>query len=257
MAAIEIAAEHRPGVGAGEQLTFLVRDVVTPVTDAEVDPSVRTQLQPVHVVSTKGDSYPEPIRHCFFHVGLAIAVRIPQLPQLGNAGVEHVPVVDEYARSGAVLNGIEALCKDCRMIGHSVTVGVLDQPQSVVLLGVVADLVPEVLAKHRDTVVDGLQREIIEQPAHVTAIILDSLLLTKGLADVDLAPVVDAEHDRVGHHRFGREELHLDAVRHLKAADGLLAVLRRRSDRRVVFLRPAHHSRQSQPDQSRGRTRTY
>ena len=247
IAPIQVAPKHCPSVWPMQEFALLVHHMVAAIADAEVDPPVRPQLQPVHVVPAKGDPHPEPVGQGLLGVGLPIAVRISQLPQLRDARIEHVAVVNQDTRPGAVGDVVESIGEDGRRVGHAIAVRVLDQPQPVLLLGVVVGLIPEVLAEHRHPLVDRLQREIIQQPVHMPPVVLDPLLLAEGLADVDLPGIVDAEHDRVGQQRLGGEELRLDALGHLEAADGELAFLRCRSNRWGVLLRRRGCTAQSEP----------
>ena len=66
-------------------------------------------------------------------VGLAVAVGVAQLPEVGDAGVPDVAAAGQHAGADAVGRVVEAVGEDGRGVGLAVAVAVLDQPDAVVL----------------------------------------------------------------------------------------------------------------------------
>ncbi len=199
---VRLAAEDGPGVGHGEPRPLLRFDVEPAVADAEVEAAVRSHDQAVHVVSAESDAHAVAGVQRRPLVGLAVAVGVAELPEVGDAGVEDVAAAGEDAGAGAALDAVEPVGEDGRLLEPAVAVAVLEKPQAVVLPRVFRDLVAEVLAEIGEPVGDGLSGQIVEQPVPVIAVVFDAVLLAERLTDEDPPALVEAEADGIGDQRL-------------------------------------------------------
>ncbi len=169
-------------------------------------------------------------------VGLAVAVGVAQLPQVGDARVPNVAVARDEAGADAVLRVVEAVGEDGGLVGPSVSGGVFEEPDAVVLDAVVLEVIAEFALHHGDAVVHGAAGEVVVEPVRVAADVGDAVVEAEGLGDVEAVLLIDGEADRVGDHRLGGEEIDLETVGDLDAFLGLHPFVGGRGDFRFVRL---------------------
>lgn len=205
--AVELAAKDRAGRRVGEHPTVAGRDVITAVTDGEVEPSVGTEEQAVQVVAP--ERHPDAVAVGEDHppIGLAVAFLIDQLPKLGDTGVIDVVAANQDARPRAFLETIESVGKHLAAVDAPVVVGVNQTPDSVVVLGVSDRRFTQQTLVVIDAVLHRLRSQIREQPLRIVSpIVGHAAVLAKRLADVRATFPIDVEGDHVGDIRFGRQQ---------------------------------------------------
>ena len=182
---IRPAAEDGSRVGSYKTRALLCFHVVTTVANAEVNSTVRTLNQPVHIVASKRDADSVSVMQRISLIGHSVTVFIAQLPEFWNARVIDVSTSREDASTGARLNAVESIGKDVRRVGPAVTIGIRQQTNSIVVNAVFVRLLAKMFTKHLDSLCHRLQLEVVQQPAHVIAIVLNALLLTECLGHVN------------------------------------------------------------------------
>ena len=185
---------------------FLCCHVVTAITDTEIDAPIGTYNQSVHVVSAEGDTDAVAIGQSDAFVSDSVTVCVGQLIQFGNAGVVHLVVPVQYTGSGSVSNVVEPVGKHGGLVEGAIAVGIYQQSDAIMFFGVFIGLVAEMLPKHPHAIFYSLSSKVIVEPAHVVAVVLDTLLLPERLANEDSAFRIDVECDGVGHQRFRRSQ---------------------------------------------------
>ena len=115
-------------------------------------------------------------------------------------------------------------------------VAIDDLPDSLVLDLVLLEFLAQILPVHRHPIGDRAAGQIIIQPVHVSARIGHPRAQAKCLGDVEPPLLVDAEGDRIGQQRLGREQLNLQAGGYAKRPDRTLALVGSRSNGRIVGL---------------------
>ncbi len=209
---VRLAAEDRAAIRSVEVLAFLRRDVQAAVADGEIEPPVRAHLEAVEVVAEEGDVDAVAGAQGFLDLGLAVAVLVPQSPEVGDAGVEDVPFAGEQAGADAVGGVLEAIGEDGRVVGLAVAVAVLYEPHALVLDIVrLKFLGAEELLVHRHAVGHGLRGHVDVEPVHVAAVVGDAVVEPKRLGDEEPPTLVDAERHRIGQVRLAREQFELQA----------------------------------------------
>ncbi len=209
--AVAFTEKHGSGLGPNHVPTVRRDHVVAAVTDAEIDASVVAERESVQIVPTEGDPHAIAVLQDGSLVGDAVPVGIAKPPEPGNTGVVDVAVDGENASARALLDAAEATRKDHRLIADAVTVGIGQQSNAVLLLGVCRSLLAEEPVEHRHPLVDRPQGQVCLEPVTVAAVVFDSLTLTEGLTDEDATLFVKAEGDRVLHLRLGRDQTHRHA----------------------------------------------
>src|SRR5262249_2732106 len=132
--AVGIAAEDGTGVGAGNDATP-GQNVEPPVADAEVQFAIRPEAQAVQVGPVNTDMDPvTPVQH-LADIGLALALRIAEEPEVGNAGVPDLAAARQNARPDAVGDAVETVGKNAAADDLAVPVRVFKQTDAVVLEG--------------------------------------------------------------------------------------------------------------------------
>ena len=81
--------------------------------------------------------------------------------------------------------------------------------------------VPQIFLVHGDAVGDRPAGQVVVEPVHVPAGIGHSRTVAKGLGDVKHPFFIDAEGDRIGQQRLGREQLDVQTFRHAERSDRL------------------------------------
>ena len=127
--AVGVAAQHRAGVGVGEDLARGL-DVEAAVADGEVDAAVGAHFQAVAVVAQVRRVDAVAVVQRLLVVGLAGALGVLQEPQVGDAGVPDLAVAGEQAGADAGLRGVEAVGEDGGPVRDAVAVGVLQLPEA-------------------------------------------------------------------------------------------------------------------------------
>ena len=207
---------HAAGVRQEDRLLGVL-DIRSAIPDGEIELAVGAEAQAVQVVAEEADVDAEAVVQQLALVGLAVAVGVAQLPEVGNAGVPNVAVARDEAGADAVGGVVEAVGEDRGLVGPAVAGRVLDQADAVVVDAVVLEVVAELALVHGDAVVDGAAGEVVVEPVHVAADVGDAVVKAEGLGDVEAVLLIDGEADGVGEQRLGGEEIDLEALGDLDA----------------------------------------
>ena len=90
----------------------------------------------MHVVTTEGDFHAVAVGHHHTFVGLAVVIAIDQLPKFWNVGVEDFVSSRQNASACAFFDTVETIGEHDAAVGDVVTIGVLNQTQAVIVLGI-------------------------------------------------------------------------------------------------------------------------
>ena len=235
--AVELAAQHRTRVRVRVGLA-LVFDVEAAVADREVEPPVDPQLDAVQVVAEQRDVDAIARLQDLARIGHAVAVVVPQEPQVRDAAVVQVAATRQQPGRDAVGVLVEAVGEDLRGVGHAVAVRVGQETQALVFdrVALVARLAL-VRAHHLQALLHRARGEIFVEPARVLAHVGHSGVEPEGLGYVHATALVEPEGDRVGEQRLRGPQLDLDALGHAEALKGLASLLRGSVDEgRIVVL---------------------
>ena len=99
-------------------------DVVTAVTDTEVEPAVRSHDQPVQVVTAKSNVDSIAGMQTFAHVRSAIAVCVLKFPQIRNAGVVNIVADCQNPSTGSLHEPIESIGENGRPVHFEIIIRV-------------------------------------------------------------------------------------------------------------------------------------
>src|SRR5262249_54555296 len=104
-----------------------------------------------------------PVQH-LADIGLALALRIAEEPEVGNAGVPDLAAARQNARPDAVGDAVETVGKNAAADDLAVPVRVFKQTDAVVLEGQGAYLVSQLALDQGDTVVHGPAGQVVFEP---------------------------------------------------------------------------------------------
>ncbi len=199
------------------------------VAAREVELAVRADAQPVEIVAEERDVQSVAGREELALLRAAVAVLVAQLPEIGDAGVVDVAVVEQQTGADAGRRGLEAVGEDGRGVGDAVAVRVAHETDPLVLdFVLLRELLARVLLVHRDAVGHRARGDVLVEPIHVVADVRHALVVAEGLRDEETrfaADPVGVEADRVREQRLGGEELDLEAGRDLDARERGLALV--------------------------------
>ena len=232
--AVEFTAENAAFIGKHEAAAFLGQDVCSPVSKAEVEPSVGSDDEAVHVMARVAETHAVAPADSFPRDGMSFGVGAFEQGQLGNVGEPDLTLAGQNTGGDAVEFGVELVRVDRAEVGLARTGTVFQQPDNFGFDGEVRPLGSEVFLHHRSAVLDRPAGEIVLQHEHVVPDIEDAGPIAMGFRNEDAAFFVEAEGDRVGQHRFGRPEIELHPGWNLELPG---AVLRFRGRGRGLGLR--------------------
>ena len=124
-----------------------------------------------------------------------------------NARVINVAMVGEHAGAVPVEDIIEPVGEHARVIDLPIAVAILEKFDSIGTLGVIGDLVPQVLFLVRQPILNRLRRQIFVEPIHVRPVIFDAVLDAERLGHENPPPLVEAKCNRIRQIRLRRDEL--------------------------------------------------
>ena len=216
--AVRVAAEDGAGGGVLEVTTLLGGEVVTPVADRPVQPAIGSPGQSVHVVTGQTDADAEAVLNAAPLVGDAVRVRVFEDPDVGNASQVDLPFLRDQSDHWPVEGIVELVGVDDSVLGHPITVAILQSDDPLGVLGVVTGgILALPLLVHRQPVFDRLTRDVIEKPKLPLAVVVDSAALQPVvLGHVESVLIVEADRGGV-----------LDLV-----------LVREESDREVLLVEP-------------------
>ena len=200
------------------------------VADGPVDPAIRADDEPVHVMPRIGDVMTEAMGHNLAFISHAIAIRVPQTPEVRRDGHIDPAVMPEDAGGNACDLGVEAFRKDRALVGNAIAIGVFQPPdpfgvdgQILPVDGAVFVVIGEFtlraahLAGGEDIVIEGLflidvlHRDIVRNPQRMLANVQISDFATRGLGCINHAVRIDGHGHRVRHVQVTGPLLHLQA----------------------------------------------
>ena len=232
MTAVQLAAEHGARIRV---LNALLRQMIAAITNAEVQPTIRPNDQAMHVVSTIGKVNSIAFVKRFARVADAIPIAVGQFKQRRNIGVVNLAAVGQHARTATAGDPIEMFGEYLGLIHFPVGVGVLDNANSIVEARVRFSRVRMILQNVVHAVLNRLCRKLFVQPVSMSPIVLDALVLSKGLANKHASLVVAVKRDDIGDVGFGSKQLATQA-RVFNVGDRVLPVAAGLGDRRFIRL---------------------
>ena len=189
-------------------------------------------MQAVHVVPAEGDSHAIAGVQNFAMLGRYVFRDAGNPPQIRNAGVIQFAAVREQSGAGAIENSVETIGDDRRFIGAASAFGIEQHANAIGLLGILGDIFAQELFEHRQTIFDGVRRQIVIEPIHVGAIVFYAFVLPKRFGNEHASLLVEAERHWIGHFRLGREQFDFHPFGHAK-----------RGNRALTFVGPAQNCR--------------
>ena len=211
--AIGLAAEHRPAVGGADRAA-LALDHRGAVADGEVQPPVGAEGEPVQVVPEESHADAVAVADAAPFVGDAVAIGVPQPPDVRDVGEEHVATARQHAGGHTVQRRGEVLGEHR---GDGGLAGALRVPQQAHPLGV--GVVPghlvglEVALHHHQPVVDRLAGQVLVEPVHDAADVGHAAPRPETLGHEDAPVIGHVEGHAVRHVGLGRPQLGLPALR--------------------------------------------
>ncbi len=140
---------------------FLCFHVVAAVPNAEVQPTIGPNAQPMHVVAAKGDSHTEAVSEACASVGDTIVVAVIERPHVWDARVVDASASSQHTCASAIHDVVEPIREDLGVVDFAIAVGVGQKADAVVVFGIGVGLVSEVLAEHGQSFIHRLQGEIV------------------------------------------------------------------------------------------------
>ena len=231
--AVGIAAQHGTFVGREMLFPVLVGDVGSLVADRPVELPVRAGREPVHIVAGVGDVDAEAVGEGLALVGYAIAVGVPEFPNIGCDGRVNVAAPCQSARRDAGDLCVEIFRKHVRCVVNAVAVLIGDADDlfgnrgeifhvglAVVVLilerSAVENVFPvEPLLEKRSFLLNRGQSHIARHPAefHELADVEVGFLAAGGFRDVDRAVHIHRDGNRVFQQGLLGDERAREAVR--------------------------------------------
>ena len=222
---VQVATKDGSRIRAEQVFAFFGGHVISAVADTEVEASVGAEHQAMQVVTAKGDANAVTAAQFFPQCCFAFVGGVAQFPDVRDAGVIDITAPGQHTRAGSVFDIIESIGKDTRMVGSAVAIAVFHQPNPVVLPCVIVDFVFEVFPEISQPIFDGFCCQIVVQPVHVSAVVLNSFSLAEGFSDVEPALFINAEGDRIGQQGLGGKQADLHSLRNAETLDRLFAFL--------------------------------
>ena len=218
--AVEVAAQHRSVELVAQPRTVRLRHAETTVAAGEIELAIGADAQAVQVMSDEREADAVARAQHALGVRHVIAIRVFELPQARHAGRVDLAFVLEHARDDPVRRGAELIGVDRARIREAVTVGVPHPLHALAVLRVRAlELIAEMLGEVRDAIFDRPTREVVVEPVHVVADVVDAALETIRLGDVHLALVRHVHRDGIREVWLRGPQLHREAVGRLHARD--------------------------------------
>ena len=238
---IGLAAEDRSAVRCSHGAPFGL-DHRGAVADREVQPTVRSEDQPVQIVSEKADTDPVAVADAAPVVGEAITVGIAEPPDIGDVGEEHLVAPREHPGGDTVERGGEILGEHRGYRGLARALGIAQQADPLGVGVVAGHLIRlEMPLHHGQSVIDRLAGQVFVEPVHDAADVGHTAPGPEAFGDEDPAVIGHIEGHPVRHVRFGCPEFSLPAGRVGEPLDGPFGLVRGGGDRRRFergLLRP-------------------
>ena len=134
--AVRIAAEDAAGIGLTDVPAIRDLHVRAPVTDAEIDFPIRTEMRAVEVMADETDAHAEAVVERLAEIGDAIAVGVAQEPEVRNVRIPDVAFAREHAGANAIERRVETVGEDGRVVCLAVAVPVFEQTDAFAVFGV-------------------------------------------------------------------------------------------------------------------------
>ena len=221
LGAVGVAAQDRAGVGNGERVAVDGRHVEPAVADAEIEPAIRAR--------TAGRAGRGPGSRRGRRTPRAGALRRSARPSpsvsrsFQSQGMHAYQTSSLRASTPAPMPAAGSLNPSAKTVAASArpspSRSTIRRTRSCCDVDTLANPAPEVFLVHRHAVGDRPAGQVVVEPVHVLARVGHPVAEAKRLGDVDDPFFIDAEGDRVGQERLGREQLDGQPSRHAERPD--------------------------------------
>ena len=141
---IRFTAKHRPFVGQIDHRALLRHHVGTAIAAGEVQAPIRSENEPMQVVTREAETHSEPVQNrprlqrLRMHLGLGLQRGLlgfrqvapnrtgrPDVPQRRNLGEPHLPLAGQHTTANAAEGAGEVFCHDLGVVSPSIVIGIL------------------------------------------------------------------------------------------------------------------------------------
>ncbi len=184
-------------------LPFLGLHIHPSIAERAVDATVRPEREAIEIVAGERHAHAEAIEHRLALVGLvrlAVAVLVTQRPNLRDASDEDGALVGENAGSRAIEHVIEAAAEDFSLRRFAVRAGLGKHTHPVRHFGHELEardvLLVLPLLVHLPPILGGPQRDVVEVPVEMGAVVRHPVAKARRLGHVDLALFAERQRRR-------------------------------------------------------------
>ena len=151
-------------------------------------------------------------------------VQVAQAPEIGNVRIINVALPRQNARAQTLQFAVEAIGKNRRAVSAARPLAVFQQPDVIGFGCQIFFPIAQKFFDHRRPVFHRAASQIIVVHIQVLPDVINEVCQAKCLRHIDTTRLIEAESDRVLDLRLRREQIHLEALRHLELLDGQLRV---------------------------------
>ena len=208
IAAVRLHTENGTTILIVEVATVGCFEIVSTVSDGEIDAAIRAEGEAVEVVAAQTDTDAVAFLQRFPCVGNAVSIFVFEHPHVGNAGEVDFAIGRHDAGRGAIERSIETIGIEPRTLRFAVAVLVFQHPDFFGILGEVVRCLSFVgiLLVEREAVGGGFQGDLVAQPVPVAAIVLYSAVEAVGFGNKQAVLLVHGNRGCVKHIRLTGED---------------------------------------------------
>jgi hypothetical protein len=198
--AVCLAAEDRAASLADAGAAIGGFDMITAISDGEVESAIGAAQDAVEVVTNEGDAHAEVACDGVVGVGLAVVIGIGHFPELGDAGEIHGVALGEEGEADAVGSGFELIGEKGAVVGRAIAILIFEADDAVGDRGEpVGREVGFELFIHSEAVGDGDGLEIVADHFIGAAQVGHAKPEAIGLSHEDAAEGIDIEAGGIFH----------------------------------------------------------
>src|SRR5262249_37235433 len=139
------------------------------ITDAVIELAIRTETQAVQVMANKPDSNAVSVAERLLYISNALALRVPQEPQIRDVGEVNVPVARQHTGGNALRAAPKPARKTRGFVGAPTPASIPDQSQPFRIFGIPADPAAPVFGHVGHALFHRPNRQFLVEPIHMSA----------------------------------------------------------------------------------------
>ena len=186
----------------------------TPIADRKIELAIRAPAQTMQIVPQERRVHAKPCMDRLAKLGHTVVVRIPQQPEMRNAGEIDIPLMRHHSGRQPIQNPVEASRKNGRTIRPAVTVGIGQLPDLIGMLGEPLHAPFEILREfleHFQSVIERFDLQIVFEQKGSSAIFFRSPVEAVLFGDIDAALFIQTDRHGASQLRVVCEQIDFQA----------------------------------------------